>query len=90
MALLKSNTIIYGIATVQGNLTVGSVYSNTSISNTTGSLIVTGGLGVSGNVYTGSHVITGNSANGLTFTDNTTLTTAYAMSIVASQGWFLP
>jgi hypothetical protein len=66
MALLKSNTIVYGTANVQGILTVGS---NANI------------------VMTGT---TGTTANGLVFTDNTKLTTAYAMSIVTSQGWNLP
>jgi len=90
-----SNTITF--ASTGGSFTGGAVTGNTqftntsvSTSNTTGAVTISGGLGVSGNVYTGSHVITGNSANGLTFTDNTILTTAYAMSIVASQGWFLP
>ena len=97
MALLKSNTIIYGIATVQGNLTVGSVYSNTSISNTTGSLIVTGGLGVTGNLYTGNIVLA--AANSITFGDGTIMTTAASGSggtialgtvITTVLGWNLP
>jgi len=92
-----SNTITFASTGGSGSFTGGAVTGNTqftntsvSTSNTTGAVTISGGLGVSGNVYTGSHVITGNSANGLTFTDNTKLTTAYAMSIVASQGWFLP
>jgi hypothetical protein len=92
-----SNTITFASTGGSGSFSGGSVagttqFTNTAVStsNTTGAVTISGGLGVSGNVYTGSHVITGNSANGLTFTDNTILTTAYAMSIVASQGWFLP
>jgi hypothetical protein len=68
MALLRSNTIIYGTANVQSVLTVGAVTPNTSISNTTGSLIVSGGVGITGNLYSGNHVITG-SGNGITFAD---------------------
>jgi len=82
-----------GSGTFTGGAVTGNTqFTNTSVStsNTTGAVTISGGLGVSGNVYTGSLVITGNSANGITFTDNTQLTTAYAMSIVASQGWFLP
>jgi len=74
MALLKSNTIIYGTANVQGNLTVGSVFSNTSVSNTTGSLIVVGGVGITGNLYTGNIVLA--AANSITFGDGTVQTTA--------------
>jgi len=51
MALLKSNTIIYGTANIQSVLTVGAVTPNTSVNTSTGSLIVIGGVGVSGNVY---------------------------------------
>jgi len=54
MALLKSNTIIYGTANIQGQLTVGAVSSNASINTATGSLIVVGGAGISGNVYAGN------------------------------------
>jgi hypothetical protein len=54
MALLQSNTIIYGTANVYSVLTVGAVTSNNSVNTTTGSLIVTGGVGVSGNVYAGN------------------------------------
>jgi len=54
MALLQSNTIIYGTANVYSNLTVGSVTSNTSTNVSTGSLIVVGGVGVSGNLYAGN------------------------------------
>jgi len=92
-----SNTITFASTGGSGSFTGGAVTGNTqftntsvSTSNTTGAVTISGGLGVSGNVFTGTINITGNSANGLTFTDNTTLTTAYAMSIVASQGWFLP
>jgi len=51
MALLLSGTRIYGTANVDSTLLVGTVSSNVSTSNTTGSLVVTGGVGISGNVY---------------------------------------
>ena len=51
MALLSSNTTVYGMANVQGILYVGSVSPNTSVSKTTGSLIVNGGIGANGNIY---------------------------------------
>lgn len=77
MALLKSNTIIYGTSTVQGQLTVGSVSSNASINTATGSLVVVGGLGVSGNVYT-SNIILSSTSSGITFGDATIQTSAGA------------
>jgi hypothetical protein len=53
MALLKSNTIIYGTANVQSVLAVGGVTPNNSVNISTGSLVVTGGVGISGNTYVG-------------------------------------
>ena len=64
MALLKSNTIIYGTANILSVLTVGAVTPNNATSNTTGSLIVYGGVGVTGNLY----------ANTVTFGDGTRMT----------------
>ena len=75
MALLKSNTIIYGTANVQGQLVVGSVSSNASIGTSTGSLIVVGGLGVSGNIYS-SNILFSSTSSGITFGDGTVQTTA--------------
>lgn len=82
MALLKSNTIVYGTANIQGNLVVGSVFSNTAVSNTTGSLIVVGGAGISGNLYTGNIVLA--AANSITFGDGTVQTTAGGGSAAGS------
>ena len=65
MALLKSNTIIYGTANIQSVLTVGAVTPNNSISSTTGSLIVYGGAGITGNVYANAVY-----ANGLFYASN--------------------
>jgi hypothetical protein len=75
MALLKSNTIIYGTANIQSVLTVGAVTPNNSISNTTGSLIVYGGVGITGNLY----------ANTVTFGDGTIMTTAANISAAFTQ-----
>jgi len=75
MALLKSNTIIYGTANIQGQLVVGSVSSNASVNISTGSLIVVGGLGVSGNIYSGN-ILFSTTSSGITFGDGTVQTTA--------------
>lgn len=75
MALLKSNTIIYGTANIQGQLVVGSVSSNASVNISTGSLIVVGGLGVSGNIYS-SNILFSSTSSGITFGDGTVQTTA--------------
>jgi hypothetical protein len=75
MALLKSNTIIYGTANIQGQLVVGSVSSNASVNISTGSLIVVGGLGVSGNIYSGN-ILFSTTSSGITFRDGTVQTTA--------------
>ena len=49
--------------------------SQLSTSNGSGTLIVAGGAGITGNLYTGGVYITG-SANGITFADGSTQTTA--------------
>ena len=53
MALLKSNTIVYGTANVLSTLTVGAGASNTSTNTSTGSLLVYGGAGITGNLSFG-------------------------------------
>jgi len=77
MALLKSNTQIYGTANVQSVLVVGNITPNNATSNVTGSLQVIGGAGITGNLYSGNMVITG-SGNGITFVDGTKQLTAGA------------
>jgi hypothetical protein len=97
MALLKSNTIIYGTANVLGQLVVGSVSSNASVNISTGSLIVVGGAGISGNLYTGNVVFSSNST-GIIFGDGTKQTTAgggtgtasIGTVVTTTQGWNLP
>ena len=79
MALLKSNTIIYGTANIQSVLTVGAVTPNNSISSTTGSLIVYGGVGITGNVYANSVY-----ANGLELYSYST--SAYSQANVTAGG----
>ena len=79
MALLKSNTIIYGTANIQSVLTVGAVTPNNSISSTTGSLIVYGGAGITGNVYANSVY-----ANGLDLYSYST--SAYSQANVTAGG----
>jgi len=56
-----------------GQLLLSSAQQSTT--NGSGTLIVSGGAGITGNVYTGGIFITG-SANGITFVDGTTQTTA--------------
>ena len=93
MALLKSNTIIYGTANIQSVLTVGAVTPNNSISSTTGSLIVYGGAGITGNVYANSVY-----ANGLFYASNNqpwvmgggSSSVALGAIITTAQGWNLP
>lgn len=96
MALLKSNTIVYGTANIQGQLTVGSVSSNASINTSTGSLIVIGGLGVSGNIYS-SNIVFSTTTSGITFGDGTKQTTAggggsasIGTVVTTASGWNLP
>ena len=97
MALLKSNTIIYGTANIQGQLVVGSVSSNASVNISTGSLIVVGGAGISGNLYTGN-IILSSTVSGITFGDGTRQTTAgggtgtasIGTVVTTTQGWNLP
>jgi len=96
MALLKSNTIIYGTANIQGQLVVGSVSSNASVNISTGSLIVVGGAGISGNLYTGN-IILSSTVSGITFGDGTKQTTAggggsasIGTVVTTASGWNLP
>ena len=60
MALLQSNTIVYGTANVLSVLSVGASTANIATNPNTGALIVTGGAGISGNIYSGGLI----SANG--------------------------
>ena len=77
MALLKSNTIIYGTANIQSVLTVGAVTPNNSISSTTGSFIVYGGAGIGGNVYAGGNIYA-----------NTSGTTTTVANLITTSGLF--
>jgi hypothetical protein len=81
MAKLKSNTRIFGTASIDGILTVGQVSPQAASSNTSGSLQVVGGLGMTGDLYANSITLSGN-----TITSNTNTLTLQENVLIDSSG----